>query len=142
MRTALCTLILLTGASVWAAADPEAVIRNAEQSWAKEVVQRDYAGLEKLLGDQLIYAHATGAVESKDEYIGRLRSGAQKYNKVEHEKIRVVVYGDSAVTHSAVRMTGTSNGKPFNDHVMMLNVWEKQAGSWRLAAHQTTKIEP
>lgn len=140
MRTAAGLFILLAFATALGAADPEAAIRDAEKGWANAVVARDFQALDKIFGDKLIYAHATGAIESKEQYLGRLRSGAQKYDTIVHESMRVVPYGDSAVSHSILRMTGISNGKPFNDHVMALHLWEKQAGSWRLVAHQTTKL--
>ena len=136
----IALVLAMAAATGLRAADAGEQIRSAEQAWAKAVVSRDMAALDRILGDKLIYAHATGAIESKEDYLGRLRSGAQKYDSIQHESIRVVPYGNCAVSHSIVRMTGVSNGKPFNDHVMMLNVWEKQDGSWRLAAHQTPKL--
>jgi ketosteroid isomerase-like protein len=140
MKTIAGVFILLAGAAVLWGADPETPIRDAEKAWANAVMARDFQALEKIFGDKLIYAHSTGAIESKEQYLGRLRSGAQKYDTIVHESIHIVPYGDSAVSHSILRMTGTSNGKPFNDHVMALHIWEKQGGSWRLAAHQTTKL--
>ena len=140
MRAAGLLLLLFAGVGVLGAADPEADVRDGEKAWAAAVMSRDFQALDRILGDKLIYAHATGAIESKEKYLARLRSGAQKYDTVTQESIRIVTYGDSAVTHSILRMTGTSNGKPFNDHVMALHVWEKQGRAWRLAAHQTTKL--
>ena len=132
-------VLLLLIAAVFAA-NPDAAIRDAEQAWSTAVTQRDFQALDGILGDKLIYAHATGAIESKEQYLGRVRSGAQKYDSITRESIRVVPYGDSAVTHSILRMKGTTNGKPFDDHVMALHVWEKQGGAWKLVAHQTTKL--
>ena len=140
MRTACLLLVLLAAGSALRAADPETEVRDAEKAWAKAVMALDFAALDKIYGDKLIYAHATGAIESKEQYLTRLRSGAQKYDTVTQESIRVVPYTGSVVTHSILRMTGTSNGKPFNDHVMALHVWERQGGAWKLAAHQTTKL--
>jgi ketosteroid isomerase-like protein len=140
MKIAVLASIVLIATSGLRAADPETEIRDAEKAWAQAVVAQDWAAVDKILGDKLIYAHATGGIESKKQYLDRVRSGAQKYNTIHHESTRVVVYGDSAVTHSIMRMAGATNGTPFNDHLMMLHVWEKQGGSWRLAAHQTTKL--
>jgi len=139
MRNLVLALSFLTAFSL-RGADADAPIRDAEHAWAKAVTTRDFSALDRIYGDKLIYAHSTGAIQSKAEYLERLRSGAQKYDSIEHESTRVVMYGDSAVSHSIVRMTGVSNGKPFNDHVMMLHVWEKEGGGWRLVAHQTTKL--
>jgi ketosteroid isomerase-like protein len=140
MKTAALAMLVLGAGFGLRAAEPEAEIRKAENAWAKAVVARDWAAVDKILRDKLIYAHATGGIESKKQYLDRVRSGAQQYNTINHENTRVVVYGDSAVTHSIMRMAGTTNGTPFSDHLMMLHVWEKQGGSWRLAAHQTTKL--
>jgi ketosteroid isomerase-like protein len=140
MRTAVVGCILLSCACGARAADTEAEIRDAEKAWATAVVARDYPALDRIFGDKLIYAHSTGAIESKEQYIARLRSGVQKYDVIQQESLRLVPYGDSVVSHSILRMTGTSNGKPFNDHVMAMHVWQKQGGAWRLVAHQTTKL--
>jgi ketosteroid isomerase-like protein len=140
MKPVVLALIALAATCGLRAADPETEIRDAEKAWARAVVARDWAAVDQILGDKLIYAHSTGGIESKKQYLDRVRSGAQKYDTINHESTRVVVYSDSAVTHSIMRMAGTTNGTPFNDHLMMLHVWEKQGGAWRLAAHQTTKL--
>jgi ketosteroid isomerase-like protein len=115
-------------------------IRAADQRWAAAVKGGETAVLDRIYTSVLIYAHASGNVESKSRYIERLKSGKQKYTDVNIESTKVVVYGDSAVSHSIVRTVGTNDKGPFNDHVMMMHVWVKQGGEWRLAAHQTTKI--
>ena len=139
-RTAIGILWIgvLAASSFGAPAEDE--IRAAEKAWAAAVKGRDYAALEKIFTPGLIYAHSGGAIEDKQTYIGRLRSGAQRYDSLTHESTKVALYGDSAVAHSMVRVTGSNNSGPFNDHVMMLHLWVKQGGSWRLAAHQTTKV--
>ena len=130
---------LLAAGALWAG-NTEETVKDAEKAWAAAVVAKNYAVLDRIYADRLIYAHSTGAIETKQQYIERLRSGAQLYDRITHEETRVVMYGDSAVAHSLLRMTGTSNGRPFNDHVMALHLWVKQGGNWRLAAHQTTKL--
>ena len=138
IRTSL--IALLAGALIAQAATTEDEIRQVEKNWAVTVTSPDHTALERMLGDQLIYAHSTGAVESRSEYMARLRNGAQKYDRIQHHSIAVRTYGDTAVAHSKVRMLGTSNGTPFDDELMMLHLWVKQAGKWQLAAHQTTKL--
>jgi ketosteroid isomerase-like protein len=115
-------------------------VSATEKAWAAAVVAQDFAKLDQFLSADLIYAHSTGAVESKDEYLKRLHSGAQKYDAIEYEKTAVHVYGDSAVAHSHLTMRGVSNGAPFNNRLMMMHVWVKKAGRWQLTAHQTTQL--
>lgn len=138
IRTSLIALTALLG--VASAATTEDEIRQIEKGWAAKVTSGDHAGLERILGGQLIYAHSTGTIENKSEYMARLRRGAQKYDRIEHQSITVRIYGDAAVAHSKVRMTGTSDTRAFDDRLMMMHVWVKQGGRWQLAAHQTTKL--
>src|SRR5688500_1410145 len=117
MRQAHMTtlLALIAGGIIVEAASVEEQIRAIEKSWAAAVMAGDFATVEKLLGDQLIYAHSTGIVENKSEYMGKLRSGAQKYDAIEHQSMTVKPYGDSVVVHAHMRMAGNSKGQPF-DH--------------------------
>lgn len=132
---------LLVGLFVPASAAPgEEEIRTTEKAWAAAVVAQDFDKLDQFLSADLIYAHSTGAVESKDEYLKRLHTGAQKYDAIEYEKTSVHVYGDTAVAHSHLTMRGMSNGAPFNDRLMMMHLWVKSGGRWQLVAHQTTKL--
>jgi len=127
-------------ASVAAAAGPEDAVRNAEKQWAAAVVAGDFAAVDRLLSSSLIYAHSTGVIETKAEYLGKLRSGTQKYTGIDHESLTVKMHGDAAVAHSKVRMRGTNAQGPFDNVLMMLHLWVKEGGQWRLAAHQTTKL--
>jgi ketosteroid isomerase-like protein len=134
-------ILLITGFALLApAAGTEDEIRGAEKAWAEAVKGRDFAALDRIFAPELIYAHSTGAIESKQKYIDRLRAGKQRYEAITQENIKIVPYGDSVVAHSLMRMTGVNDAGPFNDHVMMMHLWVKKGGSWRLAAHQTTKV--
>ena len=139
IRTTLIVLIAALGIANAATIEDE--IRELEKEWAAKVVAGDHAALDRLLADGLIYAHSTGVIETKGEYMARLRRGAQKYTRIEHESITVKIYGDAAVAHAKVRMTGLSDTRPFDDRLMMMHLWVRQAGKWQLAAHQTTKLQ-
>ncbi|MBL0159301.1 MAG: nuclear transport factor 2 family protein [Bryobacterales bacterium] len=134
MKLLLACLVMVSAV----AADDD--IRAAEKAWGAALVARDGAALEKIYTPELIYAHSTGKVETKAQYMERLKGGKQRYDSVTHESTQVVRYGDSAVAHSIARMTGRNDAGPFDDHLMILHLWVRQGGGWRLAAHQTTKI--
>jgi len=143
MRTMLRTLTLtacLVLAAVLACAAGEEELRQAETGWAAAVQKNDLAALQRILGDRLIYSHSTGVIEDKKEYLERLRKGAQKYELIEHASMNIRAYGDSGVVASRVRMKGISNGQPFDNQLLMLHMWVKQAGRWQLVAHQTTRL--
>ena len=133
----LCVLAL-SALPLCAAAEDD--VLKAEKDWAAMVAAGHFDHVAGMLDDTLIYAHSTGIIESKDEYLGKLRSGAQKYTAITHEKTTVRVHGNAAVVHSVGRMVGTNAAGPFNNHLMIMHTWIKSGGKWLLAAHQTTQL--
>ena len=138
---------LLFAATLLIAALPSALrasmedeVRQAEKEWAAAVTAKDFAKVDKILADGLIYAHSTGIVETKAEYLAKVRGGTQNYDAIEHSKIQIKVYGNTAVAHSHVRMAGTNAAGPFDNKLMMMHFWVKEGGAWKLAAHQTTQL--
>jgi ketosteroid isomerase-like protein len=136
----MISILALIVFAVSAAAQTVADITAVEKDWAQKVRTRDVKALEKLLADDLIYAHSTGIVDNKQTYLSKIGEGRQVYKTVDHQKIEVRLHGSSAVTHCIMRMAGTNQAGPFDDKVMMIHVWVKKGASWILAAHQTTKV--
>jgi ketosteroid isomerase-like protein len=130
---------VLAATLVWAVDDKDDVLA-AEKSWAAAVVALDLDAVERRLHEDLIYAHSTGVIETKEEYLGKLREGTQKYTAIEHHETTVRVHGVAAVVHSIVTMKGDSAGSPFDARLMMMHTWVKGTGGWQLAAHQTTRL--
>ncbi len=128
-----CLFATLAGAT-------EAEIKMAETRFSKAILDRDVQTLERLLAPKLVYAHATGKIETKQMYLDRLKEGKQRYDTFMAERNDIVVYGKSATSHLTVRVTGQNDAGPFNDHVLMLHHWVKVKGKWLLASHQTAKI--
>ncbi len=137
-RFLLLSTLLLTAAFPVLADDP---IVAAEKAWAEAVTSRNFAKLQRAFDDELIYAHSTGGIETKAEYLAKLKSGTQRYDAIIYHKTTTRMHGDAAVAHSIVTMRGASKGTPFDNKLMMIHTWVKKAGEWRLAAHQTTLLE-
>lgn len=132
--------ILAAAAALGAAMSPTDEVIAAEKNWAKAVVEQNIPELKRIYSDDLIYAHSTGAIESKEDYLGRMTSGKQRYDVIDHEKTIVRIHGDAAVAHSIVTMKGNNDSGPFDNHLMMIHTWVRTGGRWRLAAHQTTLL--
>ncbi|MDA0203967.1 MAG: nuclear transport factor 2 family protein [Acidobacteria bacterium] len=139
-KTWMLVLAVAISALPALSAGAEDEVLKAENEWASMVTAGHFDHVASLLDDTLIYAHSTGNIESKDEYLGKLRSGAQKYTAIKHEKTTIRLHGDAAVVHSIGRMVGTNAAGPFDNHLMIMHTWIKTGGQWRLAAHQTTQL--
>ena len=136
----LLRLLILT-AAVCAAQETKASILALDKQWSDAIQKGDVATLDKLLAPDLVYAHATGIVDTKTSYINKIKERRQVYKSFEQRNPQVNLYKDSAVTFSYVRVTGTNQAGAFDDKIMLIHFWVKQNNQWRLAAHQTTKID-
>lgn len=142
MRTFILALSLLAMAfCASAAAGDEQQIQAAEKAWAAAVKAKDFAKLEAMLTPDLIYAHSTGVIDDKSQYLSKMKAGKQNYAGIEHQSTTVRMHGDSAIAHSKVRMHGTNAEGPFDNQLMMIHVWVKSNGKWLLAGHQTTRLQ-
>jgi len=125
-----------------AAATPEQAVLDAEKTWSTAVVAGDTATLDRLLSADLSYGHASGALDNKKNYIGRIQSGAQKYVSVVYDegKPDVRVYGLTAVLIASAEVTSLTDGKPNAQHLRFLHVYVRRGGQWQLVAHQSVKL--
>ena|SRR5690349_4795244 len=136
--TVLAGLLAASQLAAESAGDNE--IRKAEEAWAAAVKAGDRATLEKMFSDDLVYTHSTGSVDTKPQYLDKLKAGTQRYTDLQYSGMKVRSWGgDAGVINSQLRMIGSTNGTPFDNTVYVIHVWMKQGGSWKLVAHQTTR---
>jgi ketosteroid isomerase-like protein len=139
MRTILLSLLMCF--AVLGASPVEQKVLDADKAWAAAVVAKDFAKLDSMLTPDLIYAHSTGVIDDKKAYLGKMKEGKQTYKGIELGTMAVRIHGESAITHGTLRMHGVNANGPFDDRVMTIHMWVKSAGSWKLAGHQTTRLQ-
>jgi ketosteroid isomerase-like protein len=117
-------------------------VQAQEDKWLAAVKANDLDALGKILADDLVYTHSTGIVETKTDYLNKLKSGDQKYANIEYSDIKTWNLGRAQVLSATVRMTGATKGVPFDNKLKMLHVWSRQQDcTMQLVAHQTTKLQ-
>ncbi len=133
--------VLLAGALSCAADDLKA-IEEAERGWAAGITKKDYALLDKVLADDLIYRHSNALVDTKASYIDASKSGKSNYISVEYkEPIQPKLIGkDHAMAFVRAKVTTMQNGKPNEMDLAMLHIFRKKGSQWQLIAHQSARI--
>lgn len=71
----------------------------AEKQRYAAMTKPDVAALEPLLSGDLVYAHSTGKLQSKNELLADLKSGAMRYRKIETTAPFIRFYGEVAVVN-------------------------------------------
>jgi hypothetical protein len=136
-------LLFILVAAPLAAATPEQSVIDTERAWSTAIVSLDTLTLEKILGDELSYGHASGAIDNKASYIGRIKSGAQKYVSFVYDPGQPAaphIYGDTAVLIASATATSNTDGKPNVKHLRFLHVYVNRNGAWQLVAHQSVEL--
>ena len=112
---------------------------DAQAARLKATIDADIETLETYLADDLTYAHNTGWVESKSEYLVTVESGILDYLSATPRDVEVRVYGDIAVLTGLADMTGLYRGERVVLTIRFLEVSRRVGESWQLTAWQSVK---
>ena len=120
-------------------ADDVPQVLAAEERRYRAMVEADLDVLDRLLADEVSYAHSSGVRDTKSEYLGKLRSGYYVYRRVDHPVERVEVVGDTAVVVGRMTADVDVDGAPKAIDSLALAVWVKRDGGWQLLAYAPTR---
>jgi ketosteroid isomerase-like protein len=123
--------------------DAEKQIRQLERERVEALVKGDVKTLDRILSDDLIYTHSTGRLDTKKSFIDSIKSGAQKYEAMDHADLSVRTYQHMALItgRSAVKVrSGGANAELRSFEIRFMSVFVKQSGRWQMVAWQSTRL--
>lgn len=107
-------------------------------------VKKDYAILEKVFGDDLVYTHSNGKQNNKTEYLQSIRDGKSVYDKIDVEALNVRAYNDgkAAVVNGTITIyqPNKPDGTPNVAHLkyVVVQVKDPKKG-WQVVLWQSQK---
>lgn len=118
----------------------EEEVLQAQAQRFKAMMAHDIKALESMFADELTYAHASGAVDTRATYPDFLRT--RRYLNISTEGVKVNVYGDAAVVTGRLRMTVLNEGQkePRELNLRSIEVYVKRNGRWQFAHFQATFV--
>ena len=125
-------------------ADAQKEVEVLERQRFEAQVKKDYAFLEKVFADDLVYTHSNGKQNGKVDYIQSIRDGKSQYDKIEVEVLNVRAYADgkTAVVNGTILITlpnkpdGTANLAHLK--YVVVQVKDKKKG-WQVVLWQSQK---
>jgi uncharacterized protein (TIGR02246 family) len=136
-----CCAVLAGAAGLATGAQPaESEIAQLEQRRFAAMQAGDIATLERLLSPDLTYTHSSGKQETKQEFLGGIRSGSLKYKAVAPEGLAVRVYDAAAVVTGRCHFQVEVEGRMLDLQVRFTDVYVKRDGAWQLVAWQSTRL--
>ncbi len=117
----------------------EKAVAAAVENLRKAMVDGDSIMLDKLTDTKLSYGHSGGHIDDKKEFIGKIVSGKSDFVTMELSEQTIVINKKVAMVRHKLNATTNDNGKPGEVHLLVLLIWQKQHGSWKLLARQAVK---
>jgi len=130
-----------TTAPALAESTDEASVADAVATLTKAMLAADRAKLDSLVSDKLSYGHSGGVIQDKKDFVEVIASKKTVYKSIELSKQTVSVAGNNAIVrHAWESESGTGDGKWNVSKIGVLQVWQKEAGGWKLLARQAFKV--
>jgi len=133
----LATLLVACASSA-----PMQAVREVDQQRFRAMTANDVDSLATLLSEDLVYVHSDGMVESKGEFLQRLRSGALRYHSIEPMEVSVRSYGRAAVVTGRARIDVTNAAARRSLDMRYTAVYRSKGHRWQLVSWQSTRIAP
>ncbi|EYS86186.1 hypothetical protein CF68_07070 [Cupriavidus sp. SK-4] len=107
-------------------------VLNADDQRHAAMIGGDMAGLDRLLGGDLVYIHGSARQDDKQQYLASIASGAVKYLDIKRTAAAVQVYGDTAVVHGHIAIQGMSSGEKRLIDSLFQSVWVLASFGWQM----------
>jgi Domain of unknown function (DUF4440) len=131
---------LLTSTSLLAQSTDEKEIAGRVEMLRKAMIAADKTMLGELAAEELSYGHSSGLVEDKAAFIDDLVTGKSVFKSITLSDQNIKIAGNVAIVRH--HLTGDTNNKnvPGKADIIVLLIWQKQNGQWKLLARQAAKI--
>lgn len=105
------------------------------------MIDADVNNFAGLLSEDVVYVHSSGFTDDKASYLKKFRDGAFIYHSAVLQLEKVSALGQNGfMATGSVQMDATVGGVLKHLHTLLLVVWRKESGTWRLLGHQTTSL--
>ena len=101
------------------------------------MVARDFAALEKVTHDDLLYTHSSGVTDSKASWLESMKSGKVKYKSASCSERQVKFFGEVALIRGRAAIEVDIGGQPKSLRLLFLNAWTRTPQGWKFAAWQS-----
>ena len=133
--------ILLTASVLYVSAQSKAEqqVASTVEKFRTAMVDGDGAVLNELTDASLTYAHSSGKLENRNEFVDAIASGKSDFKSINLSDQTINVVNNTAIVRH--RLTGdvVDNGNAMSVNLTVLLVWVKQSGKWKLVARQAIK---
>lgn len=133
------TVFLSLGFISMAQSNDEKKVTAAVEQLRKAMIDGNKTDLENLVWDQLSYGHSGGHIDDKKEFVEKLSSGKSDFVTIDLSEQTISISGKTAIVRHKLNASTNDGGKPAEVHLLVMLVWQKKGGQWKLLARQAVK---
>jgi len=119
----------------------EEALRGEDARYAAQT-SRDFAALQQLIGDDLVYIHSSAIVDDKAAYIETQRAGTVIYRTMKRSDVTVRTYGCLAIITGQGNFDVTLKGQDTSVEIRFHSIWAKRAGTVQFVSWEATRVPP
>jgi ketosteroid isomerase-like protein len=125
--------------------DPKRVERMhidaLERQWRAGQLNADVATMDKLLSDDFLGITANGEVDTKQQFLDRMRNRSIILKTLDMSEQKIKLVGQVAIVTSLAQVDGTTDGQPLNGRFRYTRVYQRLPGdAWRITNFEATRI--
>ena len=102
---------------------------------------QDYAKLNEIIADDLVYTHSSARMDTKETFLGAMKSGATAYKSCTPSDVKAQDLGDTVVLTGRAEISIDRAGTPISFAVRFTDVYANRGGKWQMVAWQSTKTD-
>jgi len=121
------------------AIEVEQHVRQLNDEWVKALVRADGETLNRVMADDFYFTYPLEG-DDKSQFIADVTSGDLKIEHISRERVRVRIFGSTAVLTARDSATWLYHGREFSGHYKIIKVFTERNGVWQLCAVQACPI--
>ena len=118
----------------------ETLVADIEKKRFAALVSKDYAYLNQVMGEDIIYCHSSGLIDTKASFIQSIKDGKLVYNEMTPDELKVRIYDKTAVITGVCTAKVVSNGQQLNTRFRFTDVYVKRKEGWQMDTWQSLRL--
>ncbi|HTA81140.1 MAG TPA: nuclear transport factor 2 family protein [Terracidiphilus sp.] len=148
LTAVVCAAVLASGLAASAHAMPRGErhevrheIDHLEDHWREALLSNNVAAMDALLASDYMAITSSGTLQSKDETLAKLRTGAFHIKSLEITDRKVRFYGSTALVTSRAEISGATPEGDLNGSFRYTRVYVRDpGGTWRIVSFEASRI--
>lgn len=116
-------------------------VLQLEQQWRAALLRQDVDALSSLLNSDYVGISANGALQTRDDTLAAVRSGALHITQLTLSDQKVRIFRQTAVVTSLAELHGTSDDASLDGRYRYTHVYVRNPdGHWTIASFEASRV--